>query len=413
MAMGGFMDLDEPNHEFSSSTEGDATKDSDEHSGAKVVKDATIDVGNNKGKGKMPMCCCESGENVATNNIESKGNGWEVTHSEFSNVNVNEVSNTPPLSTDGGNFKTLCSFDEVEVIPDPSFTPAGQHGDEEGNRVTEGNISLQDEENVVADAADDEESKRGRERESNLVMKYNKRPRRKIDQRVVVQLESRMDILDDGYRWHKYGRKNIKGSPYLRSYYRCSNNGCSARKQVQRDVNNSRCVKTTYDGRHNHGVPSNARIINPPIIKPKPQTIREEIEAANVMVTFAIPPGTTARLPRPTQTSPPPHPNHNTFLRRNLVENINYNHHGDGSSSSAYQMPHSYRGSNEGGLNPNNRYCNSNAPLQGGFGPSSMLPGFRPFNYIPPDQHGRVHNNGTGSVFPFRAKPAEGDHWNG
>ncbi|KAJ1404026.1 pre-mRNA-splicing ATP-dependent RNA helicase prp28 [Sesbania bispinosa] len=115
MAMGGFIDLDEPNHKFSSSTEGDATKDSDEHSGAKVVKDATIDVGNNKGKGKMPMCCCESGEKDATNNIESKGNGCEVTPSEFFIVNMNEVSNTPPLSTDGGNFKILCSFDEVEV----------------------------------------------------------------------------------------------------------------------------------------------------------------------------------------------------------------------------------------------------------------------------------------------------------
>ncbi|KAJ1409297.1 WRKY domain [Sesbania bispinosa] len=297
--------------------------------------------------------------------------------SEEKDANVNEVSNSPPLSTDGGNFKTLSSFDddEVEDIPDPSFTPAGQ----QGNGVTEGNISLQDEENVVVDAAADEESgsKRKRKRESKLV-KYNKRPRRNIDQRVVVQLESRMDILDDGYRWHKYGRKNIKGRPCLR----CSNNGCSVRKQVERDVSNSRCVKTTYDGRHNHEVPSNTRIINPaPIIKPRPRTIREEIEAANAVVTFAIPPG-TAWLPRPT---PPLHG------------------HGDGSSSSACQMPHS--------LLP---YGNSNTTLQGGSScPSSVLPGFRPFDNISSDQQGRVHSNRTSSVFPFRAKPAEGDHWNG
>ncbi|KAJ1409298.1 WRKY domain [Sesbania bispinosa] len=268
MAMGGFIYLEEPNHEFSFSTKGDATRDSNEYSDAKMVKDATIDVGNNKGKGKMPMYCFESGEKDA---------------------NVNEVSNNPPLSTDGGNFKTLSSS-EVEVVPDPSFTPASENCDDEGNRVTEGNISLQEENNVVVDAADEESG--------------SKRPRRKLsDERVVVELESRMDIPDDGYRWRKYGRQIIKGG-YLRSYYRCSNNGCSVRKQMERDLSNSRYVKTTYDGRHNHEVPiSSGRIINrPPIIKPKPRTIREEIEAANAMVTFAIPLG-TARLPRPT---PPP-----------------------------------------------------------------------------------------------------------
>ncbi|KAJ1404023.1 hypothetical protein SESBI_26943 [Sesbania bispinosa] len=106
--MGGFIDLEELNHEFSSSTEGDATKDSDEQSDAKVVKDAIVNAGNNKGE---------------------------------KDANVNEVSNNSPLLTDDGNFKTLCSFDDqVEVVPNSSFTPASQHGDEEGSGVTEGNI---------------------------------------------------------------------------------------------------------------------------------------------------------------------------------------------------------------------------------------------------------------------------------
>ncbi|KAJ1404028.1 putative DNA-polymerase epsilon catalytic subunit [Sesbania bispinosa] len=68
-AMGGFIDLEELNHDFSSSTEGDATKDSHEQSDARVVKDAI-----------------------------------------------------------------------VNAVPDSSFTPASQHGDEEGSGVTEGNI---------------------------------------------------------------------------------------------------------------------------------------------------------------------------------------------------------------------------------------------------------------------------------
>ena len=31
--------------------------------------------------------------------------------------------------------------------------------------------------------------------------------------RVVVQTTSDIDILDDGYRWRKYGQKVVKGNP--------------------------------------------------------------------------------------------------------------------------------------------------------------------------------------------------------
>lgn len=31
--------------------------------------------------------------------------------------------------------------------------------------------------------------------------------------RVVVQTTSGVDILDDGYRWRKYGQKVVKGNP--------------------------------------------------------------------------------------------------------------------------------------------------------------------------------------------------------
>lgn len=34
--------------------------------------------------------------------------------------------------------------------------------------------------------------------------------------RVVVQTTSEIDILDDGYRWRKYGQKVVKGNPNAR-----------------------------------------------------------------------------------------------------------------------------------------------------------------------------------------------------
>lgn len=37
--------------------------------------------------------------------------------------------------------------------------------------------------------------------------------------RVVVQTTSDIDILDDGYRWRKYGQKVVKGNPNPR--YAC------------------------------------------------------------------------------------------------------------------------------------------------------------------------------------------------
>ncbi|GFZ01705.1 WRKY DNA-binding protein 33 [Actinidia rufa] len=40
--------------------------------------------------------------------------------------------------------------------------------------------------------------------------------------RVVVQTTSDIDILDDGYRWRKYGQKVVKGNPNPRSYYKCT-----------------------------------------------------------------------------------------------------------------------------------------------------------------------------------------------
>ncbi|KAM1039814.1 hypothetical protein ACFX2I_029071 [Malus domestica] len=74
--------------------------------------------------------------------------------------------------------------------------------------------------------------------------------------RVVVQTTSDIDILDDGYRWRKYGQKVVKGNPNPRSYYKCTNPGCPVRKHVERASHDIRAVITTYEGKHNHDVPA-------------------------------------------------------------------------------------------------------------------------------------------------------------
>jgi WRKY transcription factor 2 len=43
--------------------------------------------------------------------------------------------------------------------------------------------------------------------ETNMASRLVREPR------VVVQVESEVDILDDGYRWRKYEQKVVKGNP--------------------------------------------------------------------------------------------------------------------------------------------------------------------------------------------------------
>ncbi|CAI8586946.1 unnamed protein product [Vicia faba] len=65
--------------------------------------------------------------------------------------------------------------------------------------------------------------------------------------RVVVQTMSEVDILDDGYRWRKYGQKVVRGNPNPRSYYKCTNTGCPVRKHVERASHDPKAVITTYE----------------------------------------------------------------------------------------------------------------------------------------------------------------------
>ncbi|XP_010494309.1 PREDICTED: probable WRKY transcription factor 49 [Camelina sativa] len=59
-------------------------------------------------------------------------------------------------------------------------------------------------------------------------------------------------MCDDGYKWRKYGQKTIKNSPNPRSYYKCTNPICNAKKQVERSIDESNTYIITYEGFHFH-----------------------------------------------------------------------------------------------------------------------------------------------------------------
>ncbi|XVE53173.1 hypothetical protein DITRI_Ditri02bG0182600 [Diplodiscus trichospermus] len=59
---------------------------------------------------------------------------------------------------------------------------------------------------------------------------------------------------DDGYNWRKYGQKQVKGSEFPRSYYKCTHPGCPVKKKVERSLD-GQVTEIIYKGQHNHQPP--------------------------------------------------------------------------------------------------------------------------------------------------------------
>lgn len=70
-----------------------------------------------------------------------------------------------------------------------------------------------------------------------------------------LRTKSDKDVLDDGFKWKKYGQKYIKHRIHPRFYFRCRTSGCPVKKQVERCSEDPEYVVTSYNGIHSHTVP--------------------------------------------------------------------------------------------------------------------------------------------------------------
>ncbi|KAI4345168.1 hypothetical protein L6164_012318 [Bauhinia variegata] len=85
-----------------------------------------------------------------------------------------------------------------------------------------------------------------------------KRTKIEATPRIAFRTRSEVEVMDDGYKWRKYGKKSVKNSPNPRNYYKCSSGGCNVKKRVERDRDDSNYVITTYEAVHNHESPAAA-----------------------------------------------------------------------------------------------------------------------------------------------------------
>lgn len=89
----------------------------------------------------------------------------------------------------------------------------------------------------------------------NNCSKRMKRTEADKGSRIAFRMKTELEVLDDGYKWRKYGKKMVKSNTNPRNYYKCSTVGCKVKKRVERETKDSSYVITTYEGIHNHETP--------------------------------------------------------------------------------------------------------------------------------------------------------------
>ncbi|KDP41253.1 hypothetical protein JCGZ_15660 [Jatropha curcas] len=164
--------------------------------------------------------------------------------------------------TSNGNSDNQSNFELASQLQGGNVNKLKDRKDQESSQATPEHLSGTSDSEEVGDTEtgmkenDEDEPDRKRRNTEVRVTEPASSHRTVTEPRIIVQTTSEVDLLDDGYRWRKYGQKVVKCNPYPRSYYKCTTPGCKVRKHVERAATDPKAVITTYEGKHNHDLPA-------------------------------------------------------------------------------------------------------------------------------------------------------------
>ncbi|XP_049348237.1 probable WRKY transcription factor 27 [Solanum verrucosum] len=83
---------------------------------------------------------------------------------------------------------------------------------------------------------------------------------RKNQSKMIIYEFLQEELTNDIWRWNKSGQKCIKGSPFLRNYYKCSTSKhCEAKKTIEKSPKGENLFLVSYSSEHNHDLPMKRR----------------------------------------------------------------------------------------------------------------------------------------------------------
>nr|WCL15184.1 WRKY3647 [Atractylodes chinensis] len=194
---------------------------------------------------------------------------WKHEHPKPPHTLVKGSAFVLPVQSRGSDEPSLTT-DHSSVHPAPSHDPEASETETHQLSVVPSNenyveVGVAQSNEIKSEVNNDISSDSKRQKRENSSINEGVSTKTNCEPRVVVQTTSAVDIVNDGYRWRKYGQKLVKGNPNPRSYYRCSSAGCPAKKHVERASHDEKVVVTTYEGRHDHDMPAGGRTVTPNI----------------------------------------------------------------------------------------------------------------------------------------------------
>ncbi|KAH7430071.1 hypothetical protein KP509_09G081700 [Ceratopteris richardii] len=174
--------------------------------------------------------------------------------SDFSTSSTPEEMQSRPFNQTGDDLMMMsCEVDSRQGTPEG--TPPLHSSDAMSSQA-----GYRGEASAVRSSINDHDLSKKR---SSKSARITKKPKREKGQKLAIKTPSEVDVLDDGYKWRKYGQKPVKNSPYPRSYYKCTHKQCKVKKHVERQSDEPEYVVTTYEGVHNHSRPDQMQVIHP------------------------------------------------------------------------------------------------------------------------------------------------------